>query len=80
MDIVNEIVRMVELGQFDLSKEQHTHKEHDITFEKKNFKEHGIDGLVIEIKSNGNKVARILYDAWNRTYIKENEPKICRAK
>ena len=79
MDIANEIVRMVELGQLDLSKENHTHKEHDIRIEKKNFKDHGVDGLIIEINSNGNKVTRLLYDAWSRTYIKENEPKICRA-
>lgn len=78
MDIVNEIVRMVETGQLDLSKENHKHKDHDIRIEKKNFNDHGIDGLIIEINLNGNKVARILYDAWSRSYIKDNEPKICR--
>ncbi len=80
MDIANEIVRMVELGQFDLTKENHTYNNHDILIEKKNFREHGIDGLIIEINSNGNKIARLLYDAWSRTYIKDNEPKICKTK
>lgn len=78
MDIVNEIVRMVETGQLDLSKENHKHKDHDIRIEKKNFKDHGVDGLIIEINLNENKVARLLYDAWSRSYIKDNEPKICR--
>lgn len=78
MDIVNKIVRMIEVGELDMNKEKHIVDQYEVSLNKKNFKDHGLDGLIIEINSNGNRIARLLYDAWNRTYIKDNELKICK--
>lgn len=78
MDITNKIVRMIEVGEIDIQTSNHIVDEYEISLEKKNFKDHGIDGLIIEINLNGNKIAKILYDVWSRTYIKDSELKICK--
>jgi hypothetical protein len=77
-EITKKIVRMFESGELSHTQENHNWNGYDIKVELKNFKEHGLDGYVLEINSNQKKIARVLYDSWSRIYFHDDSYQVCK--
>jgi hypothetical protein len=70
MNISETIASLLEKGELSFDKKHQNYENNKIIIEKKSMMKDGYDGYLIEIYSVSDTLFKLIYDSWNRIFIR----------